>query len=207
MTALSPPRHPLISRALDDATAWCAGHTIDDRPALVHAVRVAVTLGRHAPDVGPHLICAALLHDSPEFAPPELDLDATLGRRYGPETTRIVRALQHEHESLDRGSPPVAIDDPPVLLASTADKIVALSSLLHRARRSGDTDRFFAQRPILLALLPHFQTFQQSAHARIPLGMSDHLAGVLVSLQRAASTTRHRPERDHDAESVPVARR
>lgn len=72
-----------------------------------------------------------------------------------------------------------------MLLASSADKIVALSSLLHRARRSGDIDRFFGQRP---ALLPHFEAFHQTARARIPPGMSDRLAGVLVSLQRAAST-------------------
>ena len=73
MTVLSTPRHPLISRALHDARAWCTGHLIDDRPALVHAVRVPVTIGRYAPHVRPHLICAALLHDSPELAPRDLD--------------------------------------------------------------------------------------------------------------------------------------
>jgi (p)ppGpp synthase/HD superfamily hydrolase len=205
MTVLSAPRHPLVSRALHDARTWCTGHMIDDRPALVHAVRVAVTLDRHAPDVGPHLICAALLHDSPEFAPPELDLDAALTHRYGSETTRIVRALQREHESLDAGTPSSAVGDVSVLLASTADKIAALSSLLHRARRSGDVHRFFGERPALLALLPHFQGFHQAAAGRIPIGMSNRLADVLVSLRRAASAGAHRSDRDPVADSVTAA--
>jgi hypothetical protein len=207
MTVLSAPRHPLISRGLRDSRAWCAGHVIDDRPALAHAVRVAVTIGRYAPGARPYLICAALLHDSPEFAPPDMDLDATLTRRYGPETTRIVRAMEHEHDLLDKGTPTSAVDDVPVLLASTADKIVALSSLLHRARRSGDADRFFRARPALLALLPHFQTFHQAASGRVPPALTDRLASVLISLQRAARAASHSAERHQDSEPVPVARR
>jgi hypothetical protein len=70
----------------------------------------------------------------------------------------------------------------------TADKIVTLPSLLHRARRSGDAHRFFNERPALLALLPYFQTFHQHAIGRTPPGMSDRLASMLVALQRAAST-------------------
>ena len=46
---------------------------------------------------------------------------------------RIVRALEAEHHALDTQRPIVAIDDLPVLLASTADKIVALGSLSRRA--------------------------------------------------------------------------
>ena len=83
MTVLTPPRHPLIDNALADARRWCAGQVIDDRPALAHAARVAVTLGEHVTDPAPELIAAALLHDSPEFAPAGIDLDAVLGHRYG----------------------------------------------------------------------------------------------------------------------------
>jgi (p)ppGpp synthase/HD superfamily hydrolase len=97
VTVLTPPRHPLIDRALADARRWCAGQVIDDRPALTHAARVAVTLGEHVAHPAPELIAAALLHDSPEFAPAGIDLDAALGHRYGREVVRIVRALEAEH--------------------------------------------------------------------------------------------------------------
>lgn len=68
------PRPAVIDRALRDARAWCAGHTIDDRPALVHAIRVAVTIGDHVPAPPHEVIAAALLHDAPDLAPPALDV-------------------------------------------------------------------------------------------------------------------------------------
>ena len=190
MTALSTPRHPLVDLALRDARTWCAGHVIDDRPALVHAVRVAVALARYVPNAAPDLVCAALLHDSPDFAPPGLDLDAVLTRRYGPQTARVVRAMEREHAALDRGDPPIAVDDGPVLLVSTADKIVALSSLLHRARRSGDVHDFFSSRPALLSLLPYFRAFHDAAADQIPSRMTGRLTTVLVALDRATAASR-----------------
>lgn len=158
MTVLSPPHHPFVAQGLPDARLWCAGHTIDDRPALVHAVRVAVVLGEHVPDAPPELIAAVLLHDAPEFAPSDLDLDAALRARYNTEVARITRALQAEHQALETPDPPVDVTDRPAQLASTADKTVALTSLLRRARASADSDAFFAVRPGLLRLLPHTST-------------------------------------------------
>lgn len=64
-TVLSPPRHLLVEHALRQARQWCAGHVIDDRPALAHAARVAVTLGEHVADPAPDLVAAILLHGSP----------------------------------------------------------------------------------------------------------------------------------------------
>jgi len=137
VTVLTPPRHPLIDNAFADACRWCAGQVIDDQPALAHAARVAVTLGEHVTDPAPELIAAALLHDSPDFAPAGIDLDVVLGHRYGIQVVRIVRALQAEHHALDTDTPIIVADDLPVLLASTADKIVALTSLSRRAHKSG----------------------------------------------------------------------
>lgn len=193
MTALSAPRHPLIDQALADARAWCAGHMIDERPALVHAVRVAATLDEHVPGAAPQLIAAALLHDAPELTPRGLDLRAVLVATYGREVARIVRALHLEHLALDQPNPPILADDGAVLLASTADKIVALTSLLRRARASGDVDAFFTARPVLLRLLPHFRAYQEAGAGRVPTAMSAHLGAVLTTLDRvAAARAAHR---------------
>lgn len=191
MPVLAAPRHPFIQRALADARTWCAGQIIDDRPAFVHAVRVAATLARHLPEAPPTLIAAALLHDAPEFVPPSLDLDNILAARYDPEVPRIIQALQIEHQALDQPDPPITTSDRPVLLASTADKIVALTSLLHRARTSGAPDMFFLARPALLRLLPHFHDYYHAGTGLVPPGMSNHLGHVLNLLTQAAATARN----------------
>jgi hypothetical protein len=65
VTVLTPPRHPLVNRALADARTWCAGKIIDERPALAHAARVAVTLGEHLDAPAPSLIAACLRAAAP----------------------------------------------------------------------------------------------------------------------------------------------
>jgi len=47
MTVLSRPRHPIVADALSLIQDWCAGHIADDAPAFGHAVKIALTLGRH----------------------------------------------------------------------------------------------------------------------------------------------------------------
>lgn len=190
MTVLSPPRHPLIERALADARTWTAGHIIDDRPAFVHAVWVAVTLGNHVPNPEPTLVAACLLHDSPEFAPPDIALDAVISERYGTETLRIIRALEVEHQALDTDDPIIDVTDPVTLQASTADKIVAIRSLLRRSVDSGDPDAFFAARPGLLRLLPHFDTFTDAGAGRLPASMTTELCHVVRSLHDATRGVR-----------------
>lgn len=182
------PRHPLVALALRDARRWCKDQIIDERPAIAHAVRVADIVARHVPQPEPVLLAAALLHDSPEFAPPELDLDAYLTAAYDAEVTRIVRALQAEHLALDTDHPLIPTDDPPVLVASTADKIVALTSLLRRARNSGDVSGFFAARPALRALLPHFDEFGHQGAGQVPLSMTAAFTAALRRLELAAET-------------------
>ena len=184
MTALARPRHPLIERALADARAWCEGHIIDDRPALAHAVRVAAKLDQHAPG-RPRLVCAALLHDSPEFAPARPALDGYLTGVYGTEVSRVVRAMAAQHHALDSDNPPIELEDQSVLLVAIADKIVALGSLLHRAHLSGDVTRFFARREPLLRLLPYFEGYQRTVAAWVPAAMAWELATVLERMRTA----------------------
>ncbi|WP_083731208.1 MULTISPECIES: hypothetical protein [Protofrankia] len=70
MTILFPPRHPTVTSALQLARRWCSGHSIDGAPALAHAVRVTVVLGRHHPAAPPALLAAVLLHDAPNWPHP-----------------------------------------------------------------------------------------------------------------------------------------
>jgi hypothetical protein len=189
VTVLSPPRHPKVDAALAHACCWCAGRIVDERPALAHATVVAATVGSYLPDVSTDLVVVALLHDSPEFAPPDVDLDTTLTAHYGPEVTRLVRALEAEHAALDSGQP-LLVDDWSVLAVSTADKIVALSSLLRRARRSGDPDRFFGARQPLLDVIPHFAVCHQHARGRLPVAMTDRLGALVELLDTATAPIR-----------------
>ena len=190
MSPLAHRNDPLVQRALTDARHWCTGRIIDDRPAIVHAVRVAVTLTRHHPTTPPALIAAVLLHDSPEFAPTSLDLDQYLIAGYGPTVLRIVRALQAEHVALDQPNPPVNTTDLPVLLASSADRIVAFGSLIHRARRTGDPTAFFTTRRPLLDLLPHFHACHTAAHGLLPTPMWTALGNALHDLDTITEPAR-----------------
>ncbi len=123
----------MSAKRCQDTVSHSRAWIIDERSALAHAARVALTLGEHVAAPSPMLIAAVLLPDAPEFAPADLDLDTVLGRRYGLEVVRIGRALQAEHHALDTAESILTVEDLPVLLASTADKIVALTSLFRRA--------------------------------------------------------------------------
>ncbi|MFD8597708.1 hypothetical protein ACFV1L_22160 [Kitasatospora sp. NPDC059646] len=187
MTPLTRPRHPLVEEALELARDWCAGHRVDDAPALGHAVRVVLTLDRHVPAAPAEVVAAVLLHDGPEFAPAGR-LDAELGR-LGGEVLRIVRAMESEHQALDEFStrPELVAEhvralvehDPWTLRASTADKIVAFRALLHRAARSGDAAAFFARRAALRERLPYFDRFSAAAGPDLPTAMAAELDQLL----------------------------
>ncbi|MGK5738114.1 HD domain-containing protein [Micromonospora sp. URMC 103] len=147
-----------------------------------------MTIGDHVRQPPPDLVAAALLHDVPDFASATPDIYQVLAADYGPEVPRIIAALQAEHQALDEPDPPIFVDDLPVLLASTADKIVALGSLLRRARASRDVPGFFARRPALRALVPHFRAYQHAAGPRVPAGMSARLDVTLTLLEQAIAS-------------------
>ena len=135
-----------------------------------------------------HLSFPALLHDSPEFAPPTTDLDAYLTAVYGAEVLRLVRGMQAEHDALDLGTP--RIPDPAdraLVLLSTADKVVALTSLLRRAGLSGDTLAFFTSRRPLLDLLPHFCACELASADAVPATLTAALAQVLDDIAAVTS--------------------
>jgi len=188
MTVLSHPRHPLVADALNLARRWCAGHAIDGSPALVHAVRVALTLDRHVPTAPPELVAAVLLHDAPEFAPPDVDLDATLTARMGHPVVRVVRAIEAEHWALAERLPPaIRTDDPWTLLASTADKIVSLTSILRRATAAADPQAYWRIRQPFLHRLPYFHAFHHAAACHLPLTMAEDLQQLIARADRLSA--------------------
>jgi hypothetical protein len=185
MTVLSPPRHPLVHDALELARQWCAGHTIDGAPALRHAVEVAVMLGRHLPAAPPELLAAVLLHDAPEFAPADVNLDEVLTVRFAPTTARVVQALQREHEALGQPEPPLPdVEDPLTLLASAADKIVSLGSVVRRACLTADRGAYWAARGPFLRLLPYFRRFHAAAVPHLPPQMAAELDQAITDAER-----------------------
>jgi hypothetical protein len=171
---------------LELAGAWCEGQIIDAAPALAHAVRVALKLGEHIPDVAPELVAAVLVHDNPEFAPPSIDLDAVLTARLDADVTRVVRALQREHEALDSPTPQAPTGDLWTLYASAADKIVSLRSILTRAAAANDPDEFWQAQQPFVDLVPYFRAFHTSASPLLPETMGDEL-GRLVGMAEHAT--------------------
>ena len=173
MSVLSHPRHPVIDAALEMARLWCAGHVIDGSPALGHAVRVALKLGEHVPGVSAELVGAALLHDAPEYVPAGVDLDAVVSARFGPAVIRVIRSLEREHLALaEHPFPQVLDDDPAILQASVADKIVSLTSILRRATASPDPEAYWRARQPFIDRVPYLRAHGHAAIPHVPAGMS-----------------------------------
>ncbi|BCB75524.1 hypothetical protein GCM10022251_28600 [Phytohabitans flavus] len=188
MTVFTPPRSPLVDDALELARRWCAGHTIDGAPALRHAVEVAITLDRYVPGTPAEIIAAALLHDAPELAV-DVDLDQVLTDRFGPSTTRVVRALEREHAALGQTpAPPVDAGDVVTLAASTADKIVSLGSVLRRASFAGDRAAYWRARRPFLDLVSYFRAFHTAAHQALPDEMAAALDRLVTDAEQIRAT-------------------
>jgi len=195
MTVLSRPRHPVVADALDLARRWCAGHVIDGSPALVHAVRVALTLGRHVPTAPPELVAAVLLHDAPEFAPPDIDLDATLAARVGHPVVRVVRAIEEEHRALAKQIlPAIRTGERWPLLAGAADKIVSFTSILRRATAAGDPEAYWRVRQPFLQRLPYFHAFHHAATCHLPFTMAEDLQRLIARIDRLSAGSCRPPD-------------
>lgn len=182
--------HPLLTPALRLARRWCDGHSIDGRPALAHAARVASTLRKHQPNIDPQIIAAALVHDAPEFVP-GLDVYATISRCLTPEVARLVREVAAQHEAM---SGHTVTRDPSVLLISAADKIASIRSILERADRAPDPEAYWSCRQPFLDAIPHFRAVQAMAAELIP----GTLAGELDQLVTRAEHIRSSPRRCPD---------
>lgn len=184
---LSQPRHPMVDAALDVAQVWCRGHIIDQSPAIQHALRVATVLGQHVPHAPPQWLAAALVHDGPFLAPAGTDVDQVLTHRLDAEVARIVREMHDQHTAMDTvpGGPPVPVGDAPVLHATTADKIVALSSMMGRAAAAADRAAFWQQRAAFRSLLPYFCRFAEQITGHVPDTMRLALASIIDRIQQA----------------------
>jgi hypothetical protein len=82
----------------------------------------------------------------------------------------------------------IPTDDRPVLLASTADKIVSLSSILGRALAAEDRAAFWSTRQPFLAIVPYFSVFQAVAAPNLPPRMAAEL-GKLADIAAREATS------------------
>jgi len=177
---LTPPRSPVVNAALELAQQPCSGHTIDDAPALRHAIRVAKTLTRHVPGIGPEVAAAALLHDAPRFAPDRIRLGQQLVA-IAPELPHLVNVTFASHEAMMSGQAPNP-PGPPAVFVLAADTIVAFRSLVRRAHRSGDAVAFFASREALRGLIPAFNHWSDVVTTQLPQSMAQYLQAALSEL-------------------------
>jgi hypothetical protein len=127
---------------------------------------------------------------APDFAPPGIDLDTVLTARFGPAVTRTVRELEREHSALnDRAEPTITGVTDWTVHASTADKIVSLSSIVRRASRAPDRAAYWHRRPAFVARVPYFIAFAELASPRLPPGMAAELQHIVA---RAVAETGQR---------------
>ncbi|ETA02423.1 hypothetical protein CcI6DRAFT_02218 [Frankia sp. CcI6] len=190
---LTRPRPPVIEHALGIAREWCAGHIIDSAPALGHAVRVAVTLGRHLPDAPADLVAAVLLHDVPDYRGSAL-VDNAIEDRCGTRTLTMVWLMYGEHMAMDlyATAPTRALrrlDRLPdlVMAALTADKIVSMGYVLRGAERSTDPTRYWAARHPFLRLVPYLRAFHSATAQRIPETLGAELDQLVTGAEKVAA--------------------
>ena len=188
MSALTRPRAPIIDTAIQLGQQWCQGHLIDGAPALAHALKVARKVDEHLPTASPDLLAAMIVHDAPFFAPADLDLDVALIAMLSYKVSRIVRAIEAEHDAPDHSvNPEPEGTDADVFVAGAADKIVSIGAILRRANRSTNTDAFWRARPAFVARVPYFRAFCSQAARRLP---SDMAAELDALVRRAEQATR-----------------
>jgi hypothetical protein len=173
-------RHRLIAEAMTLATHWCAGHHVAGEPALDHAYQVATTITAYEPDARPEPLAAALIHDSPDFAPHHLDLNRVLTERLSPAVATIIDALHLEHHTLEPAVLHTLTDTPDAVLVSAADHLVSITRALTRPD---------GPRPGLTAALPYFQAFTETTRPHLP----HQLAEDLTQLVHRARITPARP--------------
>lgn len=176
--------HPTIAAALTLARYWCPADRLAEHDALAHGLEVVDVLCGHLPAVAPEVVAAVLLQDSHEFAPPGVDLDATLATLISWEVARIVRALRHEHDAVGRGDtvPAPATNDLAVVQASAADKIVRLRAVLDRSERSHDTG-YLPHHQGVASALPYLRALHRSARRLLPPPMAAELGGLVTRVE------------------------
>ena len=189
MSALTRPRHRLVEVAINLARQWCYGHVIDGSPALGHALKVARKVDEHLSTASPDLIAAVILHDAPYFAPDSDDLEQLLTGQLSADVARIVWAIKQEHDALDDDvSPRINLDQPDVVVASAADKVISIGAVLRRAERHTMPITFWLTRQPFVDRVPYFYEFMMAAWPYLPNRLAWELQAVIEAAQHATQT-------------------
>jgi hypothetical protein len=160
-------------------------------------LQAVLTLERYVPDPAPDVIAGILLHDAPEHVLDRAGLDRYLLCRFGVTAHRIVGSIEREHKHLAGWSGmtadlrawlnELAHDEDAVLLAGSADKIVAFTSVLRRSDRAADARVYWHRRRLFVARLPYFREYHLAVADRLPAPMADELSRLIYAAGASAS--------------------
>jgi hypothetical protein len=152
---------------------------------------VAHKVDQYLPEADPALIAAVVLHDSPYFAPDGTDLDAVLNDRLSPAVTRIVRAIEREHQALAVAElPAIDVSDPHTVVASAADKAVSIAAITRRADRAPDAGIYWSTRRPFIKRVLYFYAFAEAAAPHLPAGLARELAAAALKAHEATKPYR-----------------
>ena len=192
MSVLSPPRHLLVTEAIDTTRHLCHGQIIDGSTVLRHAVGVVLTLEQYMDSVSPETAAGIILHDVPDAGREETEIDHALS--HFPEATlQIVRGIQQEHGCMAPGRGDGyndALRDyvagvkqlPGVLLPIAADKIVAFESFVRRVQLAPDEKEFWQARGAFRRRFPYFEGFIADTVGALPGPMSRDLGNIAAAI-------------------------
>lgn len=147
------PRDPVIDRALHLTHEWLHGRTLNEEPALNHALGMARMVKRHMPQASVMVQAAALLSCTRHWVPLGARRDRTVDAQVTPGVADILRQVEDEHRYMMCGlSPQLPGRDAAVV--SAADKILTWRRLVSRSRRCANAELFWDSRPTAWQLLP-----------------------------------------------------
>jgi hypothetical protein len=138
VTALTPPQHPLVWRALNLAHAFYRGRrpAVGREPLTAHTMRFLRHLERHVDAPAPELVAAALLHHALDGPGSREAALRAVARGCGWQVARVVEAFQDQADRVGRPAPP----GPPTTLTElwaswlvACEHHVVLTALLHLA--------------------------------------------------------------------------
>ncbi|MCK9930011.1 hypothetical protein MXD62_23065 [Frankia sp. Mgl5] len=159
-----------------------------------HAVRVALTVGRHVPDAAPALIAAVLLREAPGY----VDIDVVSERvavRCGVDTL-IALWLLHGEETiadlfrhdLDAAACRLTALRSDIAAVLAADMTVRIDAILSGARQARNARVYWAQRRGFLLTVPYLRALLAATSDRLPEGLAGELDRLIRQLRRAVVT-------------------
>ncbi len=194
MSVLDHPRHQIVNEALAFTREITKGQIIDGSTVLRHAVGVVITLEKYVPEVQPETAAGIILHDVPDAKVNEETIHKGLAR-FPAASLEVIRGIQQEHSYMAPGmgegynkhlrqyvNSLRTNHNRSILLAVSADKIVALNSFEKRAASHPNEQDFWASRGAFRRRMPYFKGFVDDTADCLPDELSRDLGNLVQSL-------------------------